>query len=56
MEELYKSVTRGIYSKIPSNYSSDLNDILRMMLQTDPGIRPSVDRLLRSSIIKKKIK
>jgi len=56
MEELYKSVTKGIYSRIPSGYSNDLNDILRMMLQVDPMIRPSAERLLNSSIIKKKLK
>ena len=56
MEELYKSVTKGIYSRIPSNYSTDLNDILRMMLQVDSIIRPSADRLLNSSIVKKKLK
>ena len=41
MEQLYKTVTKGIYARIPSTYSSDLGDILRMMLQTDPIIRPS---------------
>ncbi len=56
MEELYKSVTKGIYSRIPSIYSTDLNDILRMMLQVDPMIRPSAERLLNSSIIRKKLK
>lgn len=56
MEDLYKSVTKGIYSRIPANYSTDLNDILRMMLQVDQMIRPSAERLLNSSIVKKKLK
>ncbi len=56
MEELYKAVTKGVYPRIPSCYSTDLNDILRMMLQVDPMVRPAAERLLNSSIIKKKLK
>jgi hypothetical protein len=56
MEDLYKSVTKGIYARAPKIYSTDLNDILRMMLQVDPLIRPSAERLLTSSIVKKKLK
>ncbi len=56
METLYKSVTRGVYQRIPSGYSTDLADILRMMLQVEPGVRPSAERLLESSIIRKKLK
>ena len=41
MEELYKSVTKGIFNRIPSSYSTDLSDILRLMLQVDPLVRPS---------------
>lgn len=36
LEELYKKVNRGIYSKIPSNYSSDLATLIRMLLQINP--------------------
>ncbi len=41
METLYKSVTRGVYQRIPSGYSTDLADIVRMMLQVEPVVRPS---------------
>lgn len=33
MESLYKKVTRGIYPKIPSNYSSELSSMVRSLLQ-----------------------
>ena len=56
METLYKSVTRGVYQRLPSGYSSDLSDMVRMMLQVEPGVRPSAEKLLQSSIVKKKIK
>jgi len=41
LEDLYKKVSRGIYSKIPSTYSSDLATLIRMLLQTNPDQRPS---------------
>jgi NIMA (never in mitosis gene a)-related kinase len=56
MEDLYKAVTKGVYPRIPTTYSSELTDILRMMLQVDPLVRPSTDKLLNSSILKKRLK
>lgn len=41
MEGLFKKVTRGEYDKIPLLYSSDLSDLIRLLLQTDPFKRPS---------------
>ena len=41
MEGLYKKVTRCDYPKIPLRYSSDLNDMIRVLLQVDPLKRPS---------------
>lgn len=41
MEGLYKKVIKGDYSKLPLRYSSDLNDLIRILLQTDPFKRPS---------------
>ena len=56
METLYKSVTRGVYQRLSQGYSTDLSDMVRMMLQIEPGVRPSAERLLQSSIVKKKLK
>ena len=41
MEGLYKKVTRGIYQKIPNQYSHDLADMIRSLLQTNPKNRPN---------------
>ena len=41
MEGLYKKVTTCDYQKIPLKYSSDLNDLIRLLLQVDPLKRPS---------------
>lgn len=36
MEALFKKVVRGIYSRIPSEYSNDLSTMVRLLLQTNP--------------------
>ena len=54
-EELYKKIVRGFYPQIPSRYSDDLKDIIKLMIQTEVGARPSCDELLKMPIILKKI-
>lgn len=41
MEGLYKKVIKGDYPKLPLIYSSDLNDLIRILLQIDPHKRPT---------------
>lgn len=41
MEGLYKKVIRGSYSRIPTQYSQDLSQVIKALLQTDPSNRPS---------------
>ena len=55
MEELYKKVMRGIYPKISSRYSEDLNDVLKLMIQVEVGARPSCEELLKMPMIYKRI-
>ena len=55
MEELYKKIIRGFYPQIPSRYSDDLKDIIKLMIQTEVGARPSCDELLKMSVILEKI-
>ena len=55
MEGLYKKVIKGIYNKIPDNYSSDLSDIVNLLIQVDCNKRPSCDNLLKNPIIMKRI-
>ena len=54
MDELYKKIVRGFYPQIPSRYSDDLKEIIKLMVQTEVGARPSCDELLKMSIIIKK--
>ncbi|CAD8118217.1 unnamed protein product [Paramecium sonneborni] len=54
MEALYQRVIRGYYPKIPQNYSQDLNNAIRSMLQVQPHLRPNCDKLLQfPSILKR---
>jgi len=43
MKGLYHRVLKGVYPKIPSHYSSDLNAVLANMLQIDPKKRPTCE-------------
>ena len=56
MEELYKKVMRGIYPKINNkNYSEDLSDALKLMIQVEAGARPTCEELLKMPMISKRI-
>lgn len=37
---------KGVYPKIPSHYSNDLNAVLKTMLQVDPKKRPTCEQLI----------
>jgi NIMA (never in mitosis gene a)-related kinase len=41
MESLYRNVQRGIYDRVPSCYSRDLETVVGLCLQKNPKLRPS---------------
>ena len=53
MEGLYKKVTRGIYARLPPEYSQELSAVIRALLQVNPDQRPSCDKILKMPIIQK---
>ena len=55
MEGLYNKVIRGQYKKISNKFSSDLAEIVSLLIQVDPNNRPSCDELLNNPIIRKRI-
>ena len=55
MEELYQSVIKGEYKKLPSHFSVDLNNFIAMMLKVNPAHRASADKLLALPVVKKKM-
>lgn len=55
MEGLFQAVTTGIYEPIDNRYSNELAHIIKLMLQLKPKSRPSTEKILKSSLIQKKI-
>jgi serine/threonine protein kinase len=55
LEGLYHKVIKGAYNKLPSHYSVDLNNIIKIMLQVNPEKRPSCDELLESTLIRNRM-
>lgn len=55
MNSLVYKILKGKTPDMPSNYSHDLLEIIKSMLNYDPELRPSASRLLRLPYIKKQI-
>ncbi|KAM3133112.1 G2-specific serine/threonine protein kinase [Paramecium bursaria] len=51
MDELYKKVQRGQYDQLSSKYSKDLSEIISLLLQVKPALRPSCDQLLKHPLL-----
>jgi NIMA (never in mitosis gene a)-related kinase len=49
MNGLYQKVTKGIYARIPKQYSNDLQQLIAQMLTVDPKNRPSAWQVLQMS-------
>jgi NIMA (never in mitosis gene a)-related kinase 1/4/5 len=47
MEGLFRKVMKGVYPKIPANYSERLGRLIELCLQLDASKRPSARELLR---------
>lgn len=43
MKGLYNKVIKGVYPKIPAQYSSDLNSMIASLLKVDPKQRPDTE-------------
>lgn len=53
MQGLYKKVIRGVYPPLPSQYSPDLNNLIRTLLQVNPAMRPTCDKLLDMPLVQR---
>jgi NIMA (never in mitosis gene a)-related kinase len=56
MDGLFKKVLKGIYPKIPSHYSEEINKMLKRLIAVNPNQRPSCDQILQLDIVLKYIK
>lgn len=43
MKNLKRAIISGVYKRIPSNYSNELEDFIRMCMKVDPTNRPSAE-------------
>jgi NIMA (never in mitosis gene a)-related kinase len=48
MDGLYKKVIKGSYSKIGDNFSKNLGNVIKAMLQVNPANRPNAAQLLKT--------
>jgi NIMA (never in mitosis gene a)-related kinase len=55
MNGLFKSVCKGSYPDIPQEYSKDLRQILKALLQVQPDLRPSCEQLLEMQVIRERM-
>ena len=44
--QMMRSIDEGKYSPVPSHVREDVQNLIQMMLQTEPDKRPTVDQLL----------
>eukprot|EP01044_Picomonas_judraskeda_P009936 COSAG03_NODE_1247_length_4481_cov_10.407255_4_plen_332_part_00 len=49
MGELTRKITRGKFAPLPSHFGSDLRELIKDMLCTNPEKRPSIDEILGRS-------
>jgi NIMA (never in mitosis gene a)-related kinase len=43
MAGLYKKVIKGVYPKIPTHFSQDLNNTVKILMVVTPSLRPSCE-------------
>ena len=55
MQMLYNNVMKGDFDPIPSKYSKDLMEIIKLILIKNPKQRPSAEDLLKNRIIAQKM-
>ena len=56
MDGLFRKVLKGIYPKIPSHYSEDLNKMLKRLITVNPNHRPTCDQILSLEVVQRYIK
>ena len=55
MQMLYNNVMKKDFDPIPSRYSKDLMEIIKLILINNPRLRPSAEDLLKNRIILQKM-
>ena len=55
MEGLFHKVIKGQIQRIPDRFTDDLFSVVKLLLQVNSENRPSCDRILKNTIVKKRI-
>lgn len=55
LEELRYRVLRGKYNPLPENYSQDLHNLVRVMLDPEPSNRPSITQVMELPAVKSRL-
>lgn len=53
MDTIYRKVTKGMYTRIPAHFSPELDQIVKILLQVNPSMRLSCDKILQLPIVLK---
>lgn len=56
MDGLFKRVLKGVYPKIPTNYTDDLAKMIKKLITVNPNQRPTCDQILQIDIVQKWMK
>ena len=51
MDGLFRKVLKGLYPKIPTHYSEELNKMLKRLISVNPNHRPSCDQILALEVV-----
>jgi len=54
MQGLYKKILKGVFPKVPEHFSSDINTMLKIMIQVNPKKRPTCAQLVEHPIFAKR--
>ena len=55
MNELYKRVSKGIFSPIPRIYSKNLFKVIYSLLKRNPSARPTAEEIVKNTLIKQNL-
>jgi NIMA (never in mitosis gene a)-related kinase len=51
MDGLFKRVLKGVYPKIPTNYTDDLAKLIKKLISVNPNQRPTCDQILQLELV-----
>ena len=53
LKQLYNKISKGIFDRIPTFYSDDLNEIITKLIKVNPYIRPNTEEILSNPTVLK---